>query len=64
MLNEYRKRRDNLHEWLTADPRIRCVKPAGAFYLFPDLSEVLSPRAVSRRRPISPRRCSTSRASR
>jgi aspartate aminotransferase len=41
MLNEYRKRRDNLHGWLTADPRIRCSKPAGAFYLFPDLREVM-----------------------
>jgi aspartate aminotransferase len=41
MLNEYRKRRDSLHAWLTADPRITCVKPSGAFYLFPDLSEVL-----------------------
>jgi aspartate aminotransferase len=43
MLDEYRARRDHLHEWLTADPRIRCVKPSGAFYLFPDISEVLSP---------------------
>jgi aspartate aminotransferase len=43
MLNEYRKRRDSLHEWLTADPRIRCTKPGGAFYLFPDLSGLLSP---------------------
>jgi aspartate aminotransferase len=42
MLNEYRQRRDNLYEWLTADPRIRCVKPAGAFYMFPDLTEVLT----------------------
>jgi aspartate aminotransferase len=42
MLNEYRTRRDNLHEWLTADSRIRCVKPAGAFYLFPDVSEILA----------------------
>jgi len=42
MLNEYRQRRDHLHEWLTADPRIRCVKPAGAFYMFPDLSEILA----------------------
>ena len=41
MLAEYRERRDNLHAWLTADPRIKCVKPAGAFYLFPDLSAVL-----------------------
>ena len=42
MLNEYRKRRDHLHQWLTADPRIRCSKPAGAFYLFPDIRDVLS----------------------
>ena len=43
MLNEYRRRRDHLHEWLTADSRIRAAKPAGAFYLFPDLTRVLSP---------------------
>jgi aspartate aminotransferase len=42
MLEEYRKRRDRLYEWLSADPRIRCVKPAGAFYMFPDLSEILA----------------------
>jgi aspartate aminotransferase len=41
MLDEYRRRRDALHQWLSADPRIRCVKPAGAFYLFPDLRGVL-----------------------
>jgi aspartate aminotransferase len=41
MLDEYRQRRDSLHQWLTADSRIRCVKPAGAFYMFPDLSEIL-----------------------
>jgi aspartate aminotransferase len=43
MLAEYRKRRDSFHQWLTADRRIHCVKPAGAFYLFPDLRELLSP---------------------
>jgi aspartate aminotransferase len=42
MLDEYRTRRDNLHQWLTADTRIKCVKPAGAFYLFPDLREVMA----------------------
>jgi aspartate aminotransferase len=42
MLGEYRQRRDRLHEWLSADPRIRCVKPAGAFYMFPDLGEILA----------------------
>ena len=43
MLNEYRKRRDNIHAWLTANPGIKCVKPNGAFYLFPDISGLLSP---------------------
>jgi aspartate aminotransferase len=42
MLDEYRRRRDELHRWLTADPRIRCTRPAGAFYLFLDLRDVLS----------------------
>ena len=42
MLAEYRTRRDNLQEWLSTDRRIRSVKPAGAFYLFPDVSECLS----------------------
>jgi aspartate aminotransferase len=43
MLEEYRRRRDQLYTWLSADPRIRLVKPAGAFYMFPDVSEFLSP---------------------
>jgi aspartate aminotransferase len=42
MLDEYRKRRDSLYQWLTADPRIRCRKPAGAFYLFVDIGDALS----------------------
>jgi aspartate aminotransferase len=42
MLDEYRKRRDQLHAWLTADSRLQCRKPAGAFYMFVDVSEVLS----------------------
>jgi aspartate aminotransferase len=46
MLDEYRRRRDRLFEWLSADPRIRLVKPAGAFYMFPDVSEFLSPDAI------------------
>ena len=43
MLNEYRERRNNIHEWLTAHPAIQCVNPSGAFYLFPDISGLLSP---------------------
>jgi len=42
MLDEYRIRRDHLYEWLSADSRLRCQKPAGAFYMFIDVSELLS----------------------
>ena len=42
MLDEYRHRRDRLHSWLTADSRLRCRKPAGAFYLFVDVRSVLT----------------------
>jgi aspartate aminotransferase len=42
MLDEYRRRRDSLYEWLTVDPRLRCRKPAGAFYMFIDIGEILS----------------------
>jgi aspartate aminotransferase len=42
MLDEYRRRRDSLHQWLTVDPRVRCRKPAGAFYMFLDVTDVLS----------------------
>jgi aspartate aminotransferase len=47
MLDEYRVRRDNIHGWLTAHPGISCVKPRGAFYLFPNISGVLSPDGIA-----------------
>jgi len=46
MLDEYRRRRDQLCQWLAAEPRIRLTRPAGAFYLFPDVSELLSPEGI------------------
>jgi aspartate aminotransferase len=46
MLNEYRRRRDAIHGWLTAHPGITCVKPKGAFYLFPNISGLLSPDGI------------------
>jgi aspartate aminotransferase len=46
MLEEYRRRRDGIHAWLTTHPLIRCVKPRGAFYLFPDVSGLLSPEGL------------------
>jgi aspartate aminotransferase len=46
MLDEYRVRRDQLHTWLAEEPRLRVQKPAGAFYLFVDASEFLSPDGI------------------
>jgi aspartate aminotransferase len=46
MLGEYRVRRDQLCTWLGEEPRVRLVKPSGAFYLFPDVSDFLSPDGV------------------
>ena len=42
MLDEYRTRRDNLYNWLTASPHIKCRKPGGAFYMFPDIRSAMS----------------------
>jgi len=46
MLDEYKHRRDRLYDWLSADPKLRMRKPAGAFYMFPDVSEYLSPDGI------------------
>jgi aspartate aminotransferase len=46
MLNEYRIRRDALREMLAADPRLHAVTPVGAFYLFIDVSDLLSPDGI------------------
>ena len=42
MRDEFRRRRDSFHGWLTANPGIQCVKPRGAFYLFPNISGLLT----------------------
>ena len=46
MLNEYRARRDQTLAWLTADARVECLTPGGAFYLFPYIAELLGPSGV------------------
>jgi aspartate aminotransferase len=43
MLTEYQRRRDQVLAWLAEEPRLRCAVPQGAFYLFPDVSDFLSP---------------------
>src|SRR5688572_24976157 len=42
MRDEFRRRRDSIHAWLTANPAIQCLKPKGAFYLFPNISGLLT----------------------
>jgi aspartate aminotransferase len=42
MREEYHRRRDELWERLAVDPLLQCRKPAGAFYLFVDVSRALS----------------------
>ena len=46
MLDEYRQRRDQLCTWIAQEPRLRVQKPAGAFYLFIDVSDFLSPDGI------------------
>ena len=43
MLAEYKRRRDQVLAWLAEEPRLRCGVPQGAFYVFPDISDFLSP---------------------
>jgi aspartate/methionine/tyrosine aminotransferase len=40
MVAEFRKRRDVFADGLNKIPGIRCLKPSGAFYLFPNISGV------------------------
>lgn len=42
MLDEYRTRRDQLFDWLTVDPHLKCRKPSGAFYMFIDIGGLLT----------------------
>lgn len=43
MVAEFRKRRDVFADGLNSIPGIRCLKPPGAFYLFPNISGVELP---------------------
>jgi aspartate/methionine/tyrosine aminotransferase len=43
MVQEFRSRRDFFVDGLNSIPGIRCLKPAGAFYLFPNISGLGKP---------------------
>ncbi|HCR00373.1 MAG TPA: aspartate aminotransferase, partial [Acidobacteria bacterium] len=42
MREEYRSRRDGLLSWMERDKRFDVSSPAGAFYVFPNVSRLLS----------------------
>lgn len=46
MCAEYKRRRDETLGWLTEDARVECLRPGGAFYLFPYIAEWLAPCGV------------------
>jgi aspartate/methionine/tyrosine aminotransferase len=39
MIEEFRKRRDLIVDGLNAIPRLSCLKPSGAFYVFPNIRD-------------------------
>lgn len=41
MVSLYERRRNLMHEKLIATPGIRCERPAGAFYIYPDVSGLI-----------------------
>jgi len=43
MVAIFHKRRDMIVEGLNAIPGIKCLKPAGAFYVFPNMKGLLKP---------------------
>jgi len=43
LVAEYRRRRDYIHPAMCFIPKVTCVQPAGAFYLFPNLARYLGP---------------------
>lgn len=43
MRDEYQQRRDLLLTWLSEEPRLPSVVPQGAFYLFPNVTALLTP---------------------
>ena len=47
VLEDYRKRRGFMHRELNAMPGVKAKKPAGAFYVFPSVKEILAERKLT-----------------
>jgi aspartate aminotransferase len=50
MVALYQRRRDLMHEGLSAIPGIACARPAGAFYIYPDVSGLIGRRTPEGKR--------------
>ena len=46
MVAEFKRRRDVIVDGLNAIPRVHCLKPLGAFYVFPNVKAVGKPSKV------------------
>lgn len=55
MRAEYKRRRDQVLRWLAEDERLQCPTPPGAFYLFPPVSEFLSPASLRTSQDVTDR---------
>lgn len=55
ILESYRKRRDMIYEKLLQIPGVRVRKPEGAFYIFPDFSEVIRSAKLKNERELADR---------
>ncbi len=55
MLREYQRRRDFLVEALNSVPGIRCAEPEGAFYVFPNVRDLMRARGVRTSRDLEVR---------
>jgi len=50
MVALYQRRRDVMHEGLSAVPGVVCARPAGAFYIYPDVSGLIGRRTPEGKR--------------
>ena len=55
LLESYRRRRDLMYELLSRVPGVRVRKPEGAFYIFPDFSEVIKELKLKSERELADR---------
>lgn len=55
ILNQYRGRRDMIYQQLLSIKGVRVVKPEGAFYIFPDFSEIIKAKGLKSERELADR---------